>query len=806
MGLTPFLRALLLSTAAIGTPAVAGTLRIPDAGTADIGSGVKAMSSIAEGRYVAIVENGSDSLYVIDTVSRDQSAVAACGTSTITAVTGDGTERIYVGCANGSLATWDIDANGLTQVGDALSMGPGKVLALEVHRDALYAFISEDAGSVSWLTVDIGSAPTLQSSTDNRVQSPGTVRRAVSGDGGLVVTTANGVERIAEQGALQVGPVEGYDDAIGAGTNFIVTGDDGKLYQYTGSSTAGIAVLSADGISDNATALGTIGSRLVVGTSDQELRFYNRSSTGGPDSLYTTLAPPSEGAFGDPVDIIEGEGVSVAGTSQGFLWYITDGPWVEVAEPEIAISGVTGTEFELSFTSDSAGTARVRVNGISDNDGIDITGALDVTADQVVTLSLAMDDDYIEGANELRVVVTDSDGDTGRDILTVTRDDPPGAVSFTQISANNREDRRVALGNQRLGIEFRVLDDPDIAEYVVFFSNEQFTAEDWEDCEDTPCGPEYTNKAGATSPIVIKEWTGSTHQVDLEPLTNHKRYWIAVRAYDEGGKEGPMSDILSGVPEPGLGPAELAGEQGGVLCGTGLGAGLFGIFVGLGAAFGRRRSTVAAGAVGAAALFAYAPVAEAKDPDAADSRKGHLEFRYGFFTLDDPNINRVMGESKNEVLWLEVGPHILPQVEVNAGLGWYQEIGNPILSSGGRSDDNVMLTALPVNISLALRGDFVKHQLVVPSVGASLEAWPWKQEPYGSDGSLSGVKTGWSWNAGLQLLLDRMDTSAASKLRVRTGIDDTYLTVSYRSQEVGDPNEGLYYSGSVLGLGLKFDY
>ena len=786
-------------------PAAGGTLRIPEQGIADIGTAVKAMTSIAEGRYVVVVENGADSMYVIDTVSRDQDAVAPCASSSITAVAGDGTERIYVGCKNGSLTSWDVDPNGLTEVGDPLSLGGGEVMALEVHRDKLYAFLSEEAGSASWLTVDIDGAPVLGGATDNRIQSIGAVRRAVSGTGGLVITTANGVERLDPQGALQVGLEQGYDDAVSAGTSFILTSDNGQLYLYTGNATGGITVVSAPGIDNNASSLGVIDSRLVVGTTDQQLRFYNRSSSGTPSELFAAISPPGSGAFGDPVDIVEGEGVSVAGTTQGFLWYVTDGPWVEIEDPDAAIAGVSGTEFQLSFTSDTDGTARVRLNGSSDNTGADISGTIDVTADEPVTLDLAMDEAYSEGANELRVVVTDSDGDAGRDILTVTRDDPPGAVRFTNISANNSDDKRVALGNQRLSVEWRLLDDPDIESYVVFFSNEEFTAADWEDCEDTRCGPKYTSKAGASSPIVINEWSGSTHQVDLEPLVNYQRYWIAVRAYDEGGKEGPMSDILSGVPEPGLGPAELAGEQGGLQCGTGAGAGLFGLFLGLGAAVSRRRRLGMAAGAGCAAAMLFAPVAEAKDPDAADHRKGHLEFRYGFFTLDDPNINRVMGESKNEVLWLEVGPHIIPQVEINAGLGWFQEIGNPVLSGGGRSDDNVMITALPVNLSLGLRGDFMKHQPVVPSVGVSMEAWPWRQEPYGS-GSLSGVKTGWSWNAGLELLLDRMDPSAASKLRVRTGIDDTYLTVSYRSQEVGDPNEGLYYSGTVIGLGLKFDY
>ena len=112
---------------------------------------------------------------------------------------------------------------------------------------------------------------------------------------------------------------------------------------------------------------------------------------------------------------------------------------------------------------------------------------------------------------------------------------------------------------------------------------------------------------------------------------------------------------------------------------------------------------------------------------------------------------------------------------------------------------------MPLNVSVNLRGDFFKHQVLVPAVGASIEAWPWKQEPYGSQERFGGMKTGWSWNAGLQILLDRVDKKSASALRVRTGIDDTYLTLSYRDQTIGDASEGLVYSGQIIGLGLKLD-
>jgi hypothetical protein len=789
------------------TSARAGTLRIPDAGTASVGSAILGMASIADGRYVALVEGGSDSLLVIDTVSRDETRAAACGTGTITAVAGDGTERIYVGCASGDLYAWDIDANGLSQVGSSLDLKDGELNALVVHDGSLYVFAQEEVGGGSWVTVDIDGDPVADNVADNRVQSTGEVRRAVSGTTGIGVTSLLGVERIAPTGSIVTGTAGGYDDLIELGVNFIVVGDDGNLWQYNGNAASGLAIVNPAGISANAAALGVIDRSVVVGTSDQTLRYYGLSGA-GIGSLSATLSPPAEAAFGDPIDIIDGEGVDVAATSAGYLWFMTDGPWVTVQEPSSSIDGATGTEFELTFESDRSGTARVRLNGTTPSNGTTLTPSIDVAADEPLTLAFTMDADYAEGGNELRVVVTDADGDIGQDILTVTKDDPPGTVSFVSISENNPDDARVARGNEALRVVFRTLDEPDIAKYVVFFDDEAFTTSDYETCTDQEyCGPKFEKSGGPQSPMVITEWSGSTHEVELSPLDNGKQYWIAVRAYDEGGKEGAMSTILTGTPEAGLGPAELAGESGGLQCGTAASAGVIGLFAGLAAMAGRRRRwTPPLLGLALTSALLMGGTAEAKDPDAEGARKGHFQLRYGLFTVEDDNITRVMGDAGHEVLWMEVGPHLIPQVEVSGGVGWYQEIGNPILSGGGRSDDNVMLTALPLNVSVNLRGDFWKNQAIVPSVGASAEAWSWKQEPSGSSDRIGGMKTGWSWNAGVQILLDRVDKKSASALRVRTGIDDTYFTLSYRDQTIGDPKNGLYYSGQVVGLGLKLDY
>ena len=103
------------------------------------------MASVAEGRYVAIYESNSSLLYVVDTVSREQQQVNACGSGNITAVAGDGTERVYVGCSSGELYTWDVGPNGVTSVGDGLDLQNGTINALVEHRGTLYVFAQSDS-------------------------------------------------------------------------------------------------------------------------------------------------------------------------------------------------------------------------------------------------------------------------------------------------------------------------------------------------------------------------------------------------------------------------------------------------------------------------------------------------------------------------------------------------------------------------------------------------------------------------------------------------------------------------------------
>lgn len=786
------------------TTSVAGQLRIPDDAYVESGTGVVEMSAVAGGRYIAWLDGNGGSLRVADTASADVQSGSACSTGSPSALVGHSSGRIFVGCDSGTLEVFSIDANGLVSEGE-VSIGVDEISALAVFNDTLYAFQQPDAGNATWATLSIDTTvPTVDQELAGTIQSIGAINRAAVGPTGIGLATANGVEAVPTGTGGLAGATlgTGFTDLIAAGnTGFFVVTDDGRLAQYTGTSSTGLAVTAVDGVAD-ASAIGQIDGEVVIADEDdRELAFFDTTGLGYPDSRVDSLSAPAAADFGSVVDIVQGDlNVHAAGTSQGFVWFITDGPWVQVTGGD-GEGGPTGTTFDVTFTSDSAGSASVRLNGSSDTSGTRLAGPVDVVAGEEVTLSFEIDSTYDEGANELRVVVTDADGDIGRDIAYVTKDDPPEQVVLRE--------SQLSFGNEYLEVAFPALDAVDVDKYVVFFTTEEFSADAYNDtgCADLDyCGPEFSIEDGPSSPIEITEWDGSSINARIEPLSNGTRYYIAVRAYDEGGQEGPMSAIISGVPRYGVGPAELAGEEGGVQCSTAAGASLFGLLVGLGAAVTRRRRWAAAGGALLLTAAVVPGAAEAKDPDAKGERKGHVEFRYGLFDIEDPNIRDVLTHNRQDLLWLEVGPHIIQQVEVKAGLGFFQEYGNSVLRQGGTTNDNVGLTALPLSLNATLRGDFWNNQMLVPAVGAGIEMWPWKQEPYQGSGSLSGLKTGWHWNAGIQLLLDRLDPRSASKFRVRTGVDDTYLTLEYRDQTVGDENNGLYYSGRVFGFGLKFDF
>ena len=102
------------------------------------------------------------------------------------------------------------------------------------------------------------------------------------------------------------------------------------------------------------------------------------------------------------------------------------------------------------------------------------------------------------------------------------------------------------------------------------------------------------------------------------------------------------------------------------------------------------------------------------------------------------------------------------------------------------------------------------EQPVVPFAGVGVDYFFWREVWEGSggggDGSIKGGKPGWHQTYGAHILLDTFDQPRASRLQAVTGITDSYITVEYRTQKIGEELSGLKFSADTLTFGLKFDY
>jgi hypothetical protein len=659
----------------------------------------------------------------------------------------------------------------------------------DAAADDDYLVICHSSDSVSKLDIDSGSAVVR----DESVGSGADCNDVIFAPGDSVLISANeaGVMRFATEGNGLTLVIDD-EDGLEAAMALTVHADEEQL--------------------------------IVADDEREEFVYFSYSSTSGNPGDEESLAVsyPEDAQSGEGViEISTLEGYSVAVTDLGSLWVLSDRPWVDVDDPSPS-SGIEGDEVILEFTADTDGEWTLYL-GNPDEGGEEIdTG--DVEADESVELSITIDSSYGEGENLLWVVVEDSDGLEGHDATSITVDNPPEKVSLTESS--------VGFGNQQITVSFEGIDDEDLESYQVYISITDFDPDDYESG-----GPDFDGWDDIDAPFEISASPGETVIYTISPLTNRRTYYVAVRAVDSSGLEGPMSDVVEAMPLPTVGAAALSGEEGG-LCGSPLPAsGLLAFFGGLAVAL-RRRSSSALGlglglglCAGLTAMSSDAMAHETEEDSSKSGSAGSLEFRYGPVWLDDSVIKAVFGETGHEVLWVEVGPHLIDQLDLSLGFGFYQELGfmladtedcssllgtsgdlevDAILAACDESSEHDMLTAFPITLDVGLRLDFIEDQLLVPTIGVGGDYWLWRENWYvnpdvGGTDSVTGGKVGWHWTGGLELLLNRLDRQRASALQARSGIDRTWLAVEYRQQGVGD-EEGLEFSGSSLTAGLRFDF
>jgi hypothetical protein len=349
-------------------------------------------------------------------------------------------------------------------------------------------------------------------------------------------------------------------------------------------------------------------------------------------------------------------------------------------------------------------------------------------------------------------------------------------------------------------------------------------------------------------PVSVSAAAGESAFVEIEDVDNGYTYYVAVRAVDAGGLEGPMSTVRSVVPQETYSAAQLAGETGG-FCGSPLPASF--ALAGLGGllAMARRRrlgvlaATCAAIGLGSGSAHADEPtVDEAGDKlaevegaldatpaeaalDGCQHCTSGSSLTIGSIAFDDSNLSSVYGSSGNLSLLFSQSFSFRHLLELETMAGFVRGKGNTVSAGGVASSQDVRLNILPISVSgvfrldlgsfkldNANRPDLLSDQPIVPYVNVGLDYWLWRENwdtefRIVTGNSIGGGKVGYHWAVGGQILLDIFDRPQASALEAQKGIQDTYLSVEYRENHFSEVQEdGLIFDGKQIAAGLRFDY
>jgi hypothetical protein len=794
-----------------------------------IGNGVvKRFATNTDGSLVAGIEQGTHTGFVVSTDAWSLHDAAPCTVKAVAMAPGeDDTTEVYFGCEDSTVHLMLWDGSELTTMTDAdgdvvVDVGLAAIKAMFYHEtsETIYVVAEGTAGNyIKVATIDAVDYA-LNTNSNYPVQLVYGGFQDASMDGNYL-SVAHGNDDISTlvpgSSAATVNLIPTIPltiEDLEPSLNGVYCADSGgRLAEYYPSSQQFTIVMSDLGdLTSVAVSWETDDEWLMLGTEDVEIYDMTAGVIDGSEPIQSVDVPQNVKSL-----FVGTDGYVFAGGGQGDLYVLTANPWVSIVETAPSAAALDSI-VTISFSVDIDSEYEVRLGGSRAGDGT-LLAEGEALAEAVVDASFTVDDAWVEGRNEIFVIATDSQLGQGHAKTQITVDNPPATLRL--VSAD------LGFADSALVLSFDGIDDEDIDHYEVYVTTTEFSPDDW-----STGGPVFDGPDELTTPITVDSDPGSSVSIRIEPLTNGQQYYVAVRAYDEGGLEGAMSNVLSASPRPAYSASELAGETGGMSC-SGIGAGAS--TVGWLAIFltgirrrGRFPAAMLTVFVLGSILGSQSAWAGAKDPvrnGSDDSKRdmtrtvGNMEMRYGNIVLADPNIRAVYGGqigsenaspqgTGNGLLQLEFGPQIFRVFELDVGVGFFQALANTVDSDGSPSSEKTMLTWYPLSLDGTIRAHFFDEQFLVPYARYGYDYILWNEkwdDGAGGKNKLGGSKSGSHYGYGVSLLLDTFSRGRASLLEAQTGINDTFLTVEWRRQAV-DSGSGLIFSGEAITVGLKLDY
>ena len=503
-------------------------------------------------RWVAFGTGSTGQIHVLDVDSWTVEVIDVC-TGGFGALTFDSTGYLYAGC----------EGTGVLQI-DPYTMNTETEIAVDaagfyfasMYNDNLYVLAENpNGGNPRIHLVDLqllseqvtGNFPTtLGYGAPKDMEAVGNF--FVVSHGATSISKIDPVSGGATRD--QLGPTTGScEDILSAanGTNALISGGTAGVYRYLFSNNQLQFASMGSGI-EQASALVVHNDNLWVADSTADSLKSFTYNAGGASMGTDVLDEVPLDMNRNIQEMVSVQGYLVAGTEDGALLVVGNGPWVEVDDEEPVVLE-DETEFSFSFTSTQSGTYTVLLHATGNEDGIDLQIG-SVIAEEVTEVTLTATNDYLEGENALRVVVTSDDG-TGHDTFTMKIDTPPSTPVLTL--------REVGYGDEQILLSGTAISDSDVAYYQVYLSALPFESTDYD--EDGPVW-EVDDEEDLQIPLA----TGEEYNWSIDGLENDKTYYIALRAFDDGGKFSGLSTVQSVVPRDTFSASQLTGETGG-FCG-----------------------------------------------------------------------------------------------------------------------------------------------------------------------------------------------------------------------------------------------
>ncbi len=190
----------------------------------------------------------------------------------------------------------------------------------------------------------------------------------------------------------------------------------------------------------------------------------------------------------------------------------------------------------------------------------------------------------------------------------------------------------------------------------------------------------------------------------------------------------------------------------------------------------------------------------AGDALARERPKWSFELMGGTFHSDLDEWGTYFEDNRMVDAGVAVAYKVLRPLEIGIEVSYRKDRGQGFAPTHGIVTGDVRYQLLPVHLTATLRGIFYEDQWLVPYVGAAAGRYLYRVTIAGQE-RRSGGTDGTYVRAGLQLLLDRLDHSAALGMRRYYGIDNTYLFFEVRESEAdisGSELGGTSYLGGLL--------